>query len=260
MSQGYPPSGSDPYSAPPSGVRVPVTVSRTAAQPLVTYAILGLTVFVYLLQWGTILLLREDYPLIWGIKDNSLIQSGELWRFFTPMLLHSKTNILHIAFNMYALFSIGRPLELYYGHKRYLALYLISGFAGNVFSFIFTSYNSLGASTAVFGLFAAEGVFLYHNREMFGKQANRALSQVVMLAVVNLAIGLSPGIDNFGHIGGLAGGALFAWFAGPLLGVAGFYPSFSTVDKRDARNVWLAGLGISAWFMLLAAATMFIRR
>lgn len=258
MSQGYPPPGSDPYSAPPPGTRVPVTVRRPASQPVVTYTIIGITVVVFLLQMVTRYTMGGDYPEYLGAKVNQMIEQGELWRFFTPMLLHG--SILHIAFNMYALYAIGRPLELHYGHWRYLALYVISGFAGNVFSFIFTINASVGASTAVFGLLAAEGVFLYQNREMFGQYANRALSQVIMLAVVNLILGLSPGIDNFGHIGGLVGGGLFAWFAGPVLGVAGFYPNFSTVDRREKRSALLAGLGISAWFVLLAAATLFIRR
>ena len=257
MSQGYPPPNSDPYSAPPQGTGVPVTVRRPAIQPKVTYAIIGVTVVVYLLQMVTQYFMGGDYPLYWGAKVNQLIQQGQLWRFFTPMLLHG--SILHIGFNMYALYAIGRPLELYYGHWRYLALYVISGFAGNVFSFIFSPNPSLGASTAVFGVLAAEGVFLYQNREMFGQYANRALTQVIMIAAVNLVIGLSPGIDNFGHVGGLVGGALFAWFAGPLLGVAGFYPNFSTVDRRERRSVLMAGLGVSAWFVLLAAATLFIR-
>jgi rhomboid protease GluP len=257
MSQGYPPPNSDPYSAPPQGTGVPVTVRQPATQPKVTYAIIGVTVVVYLLQMVTQYFIGGDYPLYWGAKVNQLIQQGQLWRFFTPMLLHG--SILHIGFNMYALYAIGRQLELYYGHWRYLALYVISGFAGNVFSFIFSPNPSLGASTAVFGVLAAEGVFLYQNREMFGQYANRALTQVIMIAAVNLVIGLSPGIDNFGHVGGLVGGALFAWFAGPLLGVAGFYPNFSTVDRRERRSVLMAGLGVSAWFVLLAAATLFIR-
>lgn len=232
-------------------------VRRPATQPVVTYAIIGVTVAVYLLQMLTQYTMGGDYPLYLGAKVNQLIEQGQLWRFFTPMLLHG--SLLHIAFNMYALYSIGRPLELYYGHWRYLALYVLGGFAGNVFSFIFSLNSSAGASTAIFGLLAAEGVFLYHNRAMFGQFANRALTQVITIAAINLVIGLSPGIDNFGHVGGLIGGALFAWFAGPLLGVAGFYPNFSTVDRREKRSVLTAALGITAWFMLLAAATLFIR-
>lgn len=234
-----------------------MAVRRPASQPVVTYAIIGVTVAVYLLQMATQSLMGLDYPIYLGAKVNQLIQEGQLWRFFTPILLHG--SFMHIAFNMYALFSIGRQLELFYGHQRYLALYLIGGFGGNVFSFIFSSNSSVGASTAVFGLLAAEGVFLYHNRGMFGRQASRALSQVIMIAVVNLMIGMSPGIDNFGHIGGMLGGALFAWFAGPLLGVTGSYPNFSTYDRRDTHSVLVSGLGIAAFFVLLAAGTLLIR-
>lgn len=257
MSQGYPPPGSDSYSGSPSGEQVPVMLRRPGRQPVVTYAIIGVTVFVYLLQLASQYLLGIDYLMLWGAKINQLIEQGQIWRFFTPVLLH--ITFLHIAFNMYALYSIGRPLEMYYGRGRYLALYIISGFAGNVFSFIFSPNPSAGASTAIFGLLAAEGVFLYQNRGMFGKNANRALTQVIMIAAVNLVIGLSPGIDNFGHIGGLVGGALFAWFGGPVLGVAGIYPNFSMVDRREKRTVLMAGFGVSAWFALLAAATLFIR-
>lgn len=257
MSQGYPPPESDPYRTPPPGEPVQVSVRRPSLQPVVTYAIIGLTVVVFLAQQLTQVLLNVDYPLYLGAKINQLIQEGQLWRFFTPMLLHG--SFLHIGFNMYALYSIGRPLELYYGHWRYLALYILSGFAGNVFSFIFSANPSAGASTAIFGLLAAEGVFLYQNRQLFGQHANRALTQVIMIALVNLMIGLSPGIDNYGHIGGLIGGVLFAWFAGPLLAVSGFYPSYSTIDRREKRSVLTAGLGVGAWFVLLAAATLFIR-
>lgn len=248
------------YSAPPTETPVRVSVRRPAAQPKVTYVIIGVTVVIYLLQMITKSALGIDYPLALGAKFNEAIQAGELWRFFTPMLLHSSTTFLHIVFNMYALYSIGRQLELFYGHWRYLALYLIGGFGGNVFSFIFSTNPSVGASTAIFGLLAAEGVFLYHNRQMFGQSANRALTNVIMIAAVNLMIGLSPGIDNFGHIGGLVGGGLFAWFAGPILGVVGVYPSFSAIDRRDKHSILMAGLGISAFFVLLAAGTLFIRR
>jgi rhomboid protease GluP len=89
-----------------------------------------------------------------------------LWRLFTPLLLHG--SIAHIGFNMYALFIIGPGLERYYGHLRFLVLYLLAGFAGNVFSFLFTPALSVGASTAIFGLVAAQGVFLYRHRQLFG--------------------------------------------------------------------------------------------
>jgi rhomboid protease GluP len=257
MSQGYSSSGQDPYYPPPPAGRVPVYVRPPAAQPVVTYALIGLTVVVFVAQWALRVVIGYDFLVDMGAKNNEMIQQGEFGRFFTPMLLHG--SIYHLGFNMYALFAIGRQLEQFYGHGRYLALYVISGFAGNVFSFMFTESWSVGASTAIFGLLAAEGVLLYQNRRMFGPSANRALTQVIMIAVFNLVIGMSPGIDNFGHIGGLIGGALFAWFGGPRLDVTGFEPYYSMVDSHSQRSALLAGLGVSALFALLAAVTMFIR-
>jgi rhomboid protease GluP len=163
---------------------------------------------------------------------------------------------------MYALYLIGPRLERFYRRWRYLGLFILSGFAGNVMSFIFTQNPSLGSSTAIFGLLGAEGVLIYQNREVFGGVATRALIQVVMIAVINLFIGAAPnsGIDNWGHIGGLIGGTLFAWFGGPLLRVQGVYPSLSLTDVRSNREVILAGTAVGGLFFFLTIAVMFMRR
>ncbi len=120
---------------------------------------------------------------------------------------------------MYALLIFGPELERAYGHWRYLALYFLAGFAGNVLSFIFTPADSLGASTAIFGLVAAEAVFVYQNRDLFGKRTRQVLLNLLLVVVVNFALGLTPGslVNNFGHLGGLIGGAIFAWFARPAM-------------------------------------------
>jgi rhomboid protease GluP len=160
---------------------------------------------------------------------------------------------------MYALYALGPQLERYYGHGRYLLLYLLGGFAGNVASFIFSPYPSLGSSTAIFGLLGAEGVFLYQNKTLFGRYAQRALTNVVVIAVANLVIGLSPGIDNWGHVGGLAAGTLFAWFAGPHLRLEGVAPLISLVDEREKGQVVAAGTIVGALFAILAAVTIIAR-
>ena len=77
---------------------------------------------------------------------------------------------------------------------------------------------SVGASTALFGLIAAHAVFILKNRETI-HNASSALRSILSVIALNLAIGLSSGIDNWGHLGGLLGGALMAWGAGPVLGV-----------------------------------------
>ncbi len=211
------------------------SIALPSAPPRVTYTLMGITILVYLLQMASQFFFSgADYPAYFGMKINEAILAGQLWRLITPVLLHG--SLMHIGFNMYALLAIGAGMESRMGHTRFLMLYLVSGFAGNVFSFFFSDANSLGASTAVFGLLAAEGVFLYLNKGLFGQRAQKALSNIVMVAGVNLLIGMSPGIDNWGHIGGLLGGLIFAWFGGPRWEVEGIYPLLRLIDRRDFGN------------------------
>jgi rhomboid protease GluP len=224
-------------------IRTPKTV------PYVTYTIAAITILVYAFQAGS-QAFGQDMPALWGMKINEAIVAGQFWRLITPVFLHG--SILHLGFNMYALFIFGPGLERYYGHGRYIALYFLSGFAGNVASFLFSTAPSLGSSTAIFGLLGAEGVFLYRNRELFGSSAQRALVNLIVIAVINLVIGMQPGIDNWGHIGGLVGGVMFAWFGGPVLRVAGNYPDLTLSDERQGGAVLRAGLGVFALFAILA--------
>jgi len=219
--------------------------------------IMGITIIVFLLQYGSMSQFGIDIPAAYGMKINERILAGEWWRLITPVFLHG--GILHLGFNMYALYVLGPGLERFYGHGRFLALYLLAGFAGNVLSFLFTPANSLGASTAIFGLLGAQGVLLFQNKEVFGKPVQRALMNLIMIAVVNLLFGLSPGIDNWGHIGGLIGGTLFAWYAGPLLKVRGIYPTLVFVDSRSRSEVLRTGISVGLLFGSLAAITIFIR-
>ncbi len=76
---------------------------------------------------------------------------------------------------------------------------------------------------------------------------------LAMVVVVNLFIGLQPGIDNWGHLGGLIGGAAFAWFAGPVLGVESSLGGYNLVDKRTQKDVVLGGLLAALPFVILVA-------
>ncbi len=222
-----------------------VTFQLPASTPQVTYAILGITIFVFILQLLSDFFLGGDLMVALGAKSNDAIRAGQLWRFFTPILLHG--SLWHIGFNMYALYSLGTGLEKRMGHVRFLLLYLLAGFAGNVMSFLITPGLSIGASTSVFGVIAAEGIFLYQNRRLFGKEAGRAMNNIVFVILLNLFMGFSSGgmIDNWGHVGGLVGGAIFAWFAGPRWNVTGIFPDLRLEDSREFREIALgAGLVI----------------
>ena len=121
-----------------------------------TYSIIGITVFFYVLQLLSEYAFGTDVPVIYGARINEAILAGELWRFLTPALLHG--SLPHIAFNMYALLSFGTSLERHFGHGRFFLLYVLGAFAGNVASFLFSPGYSVGASTAIFGLLGAEAV------------------------------------------------------------------------------------------------------
>jgi rhomboid protease GluP len=206
--------------------------------------IVGITGLIYLLQLGSVALLgyaspaaRMDLLMAFGARVNELIRAGQFWRFLTPVLLHA--SVPHILFNMYALVAFGAGLERYFGHVRFLTLYVLAGFTGNVLSFLLSDGYSVGASTAVFGLVGAEGVFLYQNRGLLGSQFGRAIGNVFFIVAVNLAMGLTPGIDNWGHVGGLLGGLVFTWFAGPVWEVqpALMGGSLALTDRREPREV-----------------------
>lgn len=256
----YPPPAAYPefHQGPPSQ---PVRVNplqQPQNRPIVTYTFIGINVLFFLLQTIGVWFLGRDLVTALGLKVNELIVMGEYWRLITPMFLHG--SIIHLGFNLYALFIFGPGLERHFGRPRFIALYLLSGFAGNVLSFLFTDAQSLGSSTAIFGLLGAEGVFLYRNRQLFGGSARRALNNLILLAVINLVFGLStPGIDNWGHLGGLIGGTLFAWIGGPVLAVKNDYSGLSVVDTRETRDAVIAALVDVIIFGGLAAMTIFMR-
>ncbi|MCX8063299.1 MAG: rhomboid family intramembrane serine protease, partial [Anaerolineales bacterium] len=224
---------------------------------LVTYLLMGICIAAYLAQMASEILLGTDLPALLGMKINEAIINGEVWRFFTPMFLHG--SLLHIGFNLYALYIFGPSLEGRFGRGRFLVLFLLSGFVGNVTSFIFSPSPSLGSSTAIFGLLGAEMVFSYRNQGLLGSGARRVLVNVITVAGINLIIGLSPGIDNWGHIGGLVGGLLFSWFGGPLLVIDGIYPDLRVTDQRDSGAILRAAVGVGGFFLALAALWIILK-
>jgi rhomboid protease GluP len=245
MNQNQPPE-QFPQTQPPR----PVEMAVPNVKPYATYAILGVTILVYLLQIAGQYLLHLDLVAAIGVKDDSLIRLGQIWRLITPVFLHA--SILHIAFNMYALFIYGRGIEARYGHGRFLLLYFLAGYAGNVMSFLFTVNQSLGASTAIFGLIAAEAVFIVQNRKLLGNRATRALMNLLYIAGINLLIGFTTAsVDNWGHIGGLLGGILFAWFGGPRWKLEGAYPSVKLIDEREGHGSLAGTVSVLLFFIPL---------
>ncbi|MEA2620523.1 MAG: rhomboid protease GluP [Chloroflexota bacterium] len=166
--------------------------------------------------------------------DKIGVAHGELWRLWSVTLLHA--DLLHLGFNMYALYLAGTIVERWYGWWRYLLFYLACAAAGSTASFVFGGdVPSVGASGAIFGLF---GILLTAGRihHPVDRQSRGILNQLVFLIVVNIAFGFASGgsIDNAAHLGGLAAGL---WL-GALIPPTGV-PTLSSLWRRPVE----AGVG-----------------
>lgn len=141
-----------------------------------------------------------------GYEDRFLlnrffVESGQYYRLITVALLHG--GLWHLAFNLYALYALGTPLESYFGRGRYSVILIISLLSGSTLSVLFNpSYiYSIGASGMIFGLFGALA--------LTGEKAGIQWRPILIIIGLNFAIGfLLGGVDWRGHLGGLIGGTL----------------------------------------------------
>ncbi|MBE5760799.1 MAG: rhomboid family intramembrane serine protease [Clostridiales bacterium] len=200
--------------------------------PIVTYILIALCVLVYILDAISELFLGTPMLTLLGAKINYYIFLGNQYhRLFTPMFLHS--GIMHIFFNMFALFAWGRQLEALLGRARYLFVYIASGVLGCCCSYAFSSATSVGASGAIFGLFGALLYFRKDYKEVFNTFFG---VQVLIIIAINILNGfIAADIDNFGHIGGLIGGFI-------ACGITGFYGQKQRPMIRIAFSAILAVL------------------
>jgi membrane associated rhomboid family serine protease len=129
------------------------------------------------------------------------VAHGDWWRLVTAMFLHA--SIIHIGFNMFALWVIGTPVEQYLGKARYLGLYFVSGLAGSAGGLIQAPHIPiLGASGAIFGIL---GAMLILEWQVTGRLAGNAMTWIVINLAISFAI---PNVSWGGHVGGLIGGIL----------------------------------------------------
>jgi membrane associated rhomboid family serine protease len=181
----------------------------TSGSP-VTRVLVGMNIAVFILEIATSggggLMSGLGGPLYqWGaLYPPYIAVNHEYWRLFTAMFLHA--NLFHILFNMWALYIAGSYLEVLAGRTKYLLIYFISGFAGNVLAYAIgpKGVPVVGASTAIFGLFAALFIYSVHNRHTVAGMALRSMGFVIL---INLFITFTmSSISWQGHIGGLLGG------------------------------------------------------
>jgi membrane associated rhomboid family serine protease len=197
---------------------------QPSATPVVTYSLIAINVAAFIVQMASGGL--EKQLTLWppGVAD------GEFYRLVTSAFLHYGAT--HLLLNMWALYVVGPPLEMWLGRLRFGALYALSGLGGSVLVYLLSPLNTAtaGASGAVFGLFGATFVV--------ARRLTLDVRWVAAVIVVNLVFTfVAPAVSSQriswqGHVGGLVTGALVA--------AAYVYP------PRERRNLIQAAVTILA--------------
>lgn len=202
---------------------------RGTVLPIATYAILGLTVAV-----SVAAMMAEDggriYEALW--LDKPAVASGEIWRLWTVTLLHDPSNLLHLLFNMYALYLAGPIVERLYGSTLMAAFYLTAALGGSLGSFALGGGGpSVGASGAIFGLFGLVLLATRTHHPALDRASRNFVAQLGTLLIINVIFGIAAAgyVDNAAHGGGFVTGA--------LLGLA-FVPG----RVATIRSMWQAGV------------------
>ena len=171
---------------------------------------INIMVFAIMVIYGVNFFAPDTESLIlWGANFRPLTLEGEWWRLLSNCFLH--IGVFHLLMNMYALVYIGVLLEPLLGKLRFISAYLITGFMASVISLWWHDLTvSAGASGAIFGMY---GVFLaLLTTDLIEKESRKTLLTSISIFVgYNLIYGLSGGIDNAAHIGGLISGIIVGY-------------------------------------------------
>ena len=190
------------------------TLASLGTRPVMTNTllILNCVIFACTVYAGAGLFNADGQLLInWGTNFGPRTLNGEWWRLFTAMFLHF--GLVHLALNMWVLWSLGQLTEKLFGSAYFLVLYVFAGLCGSLFSLYWHPYvNSAGASGAIFGVMG--GMFAFMVKPATRIPASIAAAQrnsALIFIAYNLFNGLRAGIDNAAHIGGLLGGFAMGW-------------------------------------------------
>jgi rhomboid protease GluP len=225
-------------------------VRQSESSITLTQVLFGANIAVFLataLASGSPLNISGEVSVHYGANFGPYTLSGQWWRLLTYMFLHG--GAMHIFFNMWCLWDLGRLCESLYGRWTFAAIYLITGVSGGLASVAWNpGVLSVGASGAIFGLAGALIASFYLGEFSLPRVAiSGTLRSLVIFAVFNLGFGqLFGGIDNACHIGGLVSGLIL----GALIARLSPQPVAlrrATVVGVVALAVLAAGLGVRQW-------------
>ena len=159
-------------------------------------------------------LLTRQKATVAFAKVNQAVKDGEIYRLVTAAFLHG--GVVHLLVNAYSLNAIGATVERIFGKREMYGTFFVSAIAGNLMSYKMSAHPAVGASGAIFGLAGAFAVYLARHKDVLGVEADQQLNALGTSLAINAVYGMSSArIDKWGHLGGLLGGATFAFLFGP---------------------------------------------
>jgi rhomboid protease GluP len=212
---------------------------RPPAKPWLTWALIGLNAGVWMAMVGVGVDLSRPTGaalVAWGGN----IGVGEWWRLLTSMFLHA--GLLHLAFNLYFLWVIGRICEQIFGPAAYALIYFGSGLIASLVSAAWMPMVvSVGASGALFGVFGGFLGFTVRRRGVLPPEFVKSVRRNALILIgLNVVIGVAvPGIDVAAHLGGLVAGLGIGYAIARLA-------EKPVRDQREARAVKLRAIGVTA--------------
>lgn len=192
-----------------SNVSKPSFIDKFKKGPFVTYYIAIICLLVYLISLYFYKYTNNSFEvaIIIGGYYKILIVAGQWWRILTAGFVH--VDIFHLLVNMISLFSLGRLLENYYGHLKYLIIIIAGIIFGNLFLFALNdNIVAVGISGGLYALLAALAMYIY-NTKMYKIPA--IMHNVIYIILVNLMINLLPSVGYYAHLGGFIAGILLAF-------------------------------------------------
>jgi rhomboid protease GluP len=234
-----------PDAPPSSGVRLQIPTYPVR----LTYILIAANV----LAFAATLVFNPIIYYLGGLVPGFVLERGQAWRLLTAGFIHG--DIMHIGFNMYALYIFGRQVERLFGTRRFALIYGLALIGGSAVVVLFDAMDSLtvGASGAILGLLGALVAYFWRYQEMM-LGARARLSNLVTTAAINLGLGLLPRVSLWGHLGGtLAGVAMGLMLLPRYKPLYGLTPRMETVERRSQE--WTnAAIGLLGCVFILIAA------
>jgi membrane associated rhomboid family serine protease len=183
---------------------------RTANPLVVVPTLIGINVLVFVItafQAQSITDNQRSTVFVEGTLIPGAVAAGDFWRLLTSGFLHFGNyggyGPVHLIFNMFALWVIGRDLEVALGRLRFTVVYLLALYGGSAAVMLLGDPlgSVAGASGSIYGLFGGIAVVVFKSK--------MNPTPVLMLLGINIFLSITlPGISLLGHLGGLVVGAL----------------------------------------------------